>query len=185
MKRLRDSGSGCRMGSIVANAFSYADDIVMLSPSVTALQRLMKICEDFSIEFNMNFNPSKCNVMVFNRSDRLLNVSLKMNGLNIPVHTKSNHLGNEISSVNLINNIDKMKKDMNSRTNVIMTEFNMLNNSSRRFLFNSQCMSSYGSELLNPNERANINSLCVKWRKCCWKILNVSPRTHCNLIPSL
>ena len=49
--RLKKSKRGCHIGNICANAFAYADDLVLLSPSCTALNILITICEIFSNEF--------------------------------------------------------------------------------------------------------------------------------------
>ena len=46
--RLKKSKRGCHIGNICANAFAYADDLVLLSPSCTALKTLITICEIFS-----------------------------------------------------------------------------------------------------------------------------------------
>ena len=74
---------------------------------------------------------------------------------------------------------------MRVRSNVLCTEFAMLDSKSRRFLFNAQCMSLYGGEFIKLDDIASVNKLCVNWRKCCRRITNVPSRTHCNLVPEL
>ena len=153
---------------------------------VTGMSKLINICENYSRIYNINFNPSKCMLLHFNKSRLEMNIKLKMNGIDIPVGNEYKHLGNLISTrSNCEQNVNKINQDMNVRTNTILREFSMLNSSSRRFLFNTQCMSLYGCELLDLCDRVNIEKLCVNWRKCCRKIIKVSPRTHCNLIPQL
>ena len=41
---------------------SYADDIVLLAPTVDALRRMLKICDNYASKFNIVFNAkqSKC-----------------------------------------------------------------------------------------------------------------------------
>ena len=41
---------------------AYADDIVLLAPTVDALRRMLKICDNNASEFNIVFNAkiSKC-----------------------------------------------------------------------------------------------------------------------------
>ena len=49
---LTRSGIGCRMGNVMCNIFVYADDVVLLAPSVKALQNLTRICDLYSRDFN-------------------------------------------------------------------------------------------------------------------------------------
>ena len=73
---------------------------------------------------------------------------------------------------------------MKIRSNVIKTEFNNIGSFSRVNLFKSQCMSMYGIELYNLDSN-EINKFLTAWRVCARKIINVNPRTHCNLIAPL
>ena len=41
------------------NHLSYADDLVLLSPSIEALQQLLNICSKYAREFNIALNPVK------------------------------------------------------------------------------------------------------------------------------
>ena len=43
----------------------YADDICLMAPSPAALQKLINICYDFSLQNNLTFNSSKSFCMVF------------------------------------------------------------------------------------------------------------------------
>ena len=43
----------------------YTDDIWLMAPSLAALQKLINICYDFSIQNNLSFNATKSLCMVF------------------------------------------------------------------------------------------------------------------------
>ena len=45
---LRASNVGCRYGNHYMGAFCYADDISLLSPTVSSLQDMLKICERYN-----------------------------------------------------------------------------------------------------------------------------------------
>ena len=62
---LQLSKQGCYIGNICTNSFAYADDIVLLAPSCTALRSLIKICEEFAESYKLKFNPDKCTLMIF------------------------------------------------------------------------------------------------------------------------
>ena len=50
---VKQGGAGCHMGKVFAGAFAYADDIILLSPSVQALNTLLFICNDCSMHLGM------------------------------------------------------------------------------------------------------------------------------------
>ena len=46
VKKVTDSKIGCYIKMICMNILLYADDIILLAPSVTALQELLLLCEE-------------------------------------------------------------------------------------------------------------------------------------------
>ena len=59
IKRLRASGSGIYIGSLFYGCILYADDIILLSGSCDGLQKLLDICGNYGIEWDIEFNPGK------------------------------------------------------------------------------------------------------------------------------
>ena len=59
---------GCKMGGIQMNNFSYADDMVILAPSVKALRKLISTCEFYAIENDIIYNVKKTEYMIFKPS---------------------------------------------------------------------------------------------------------------------
>ena len=57
--RINDSGVGCHIGHMSFAGSGYADDVVIMAPSVRALQELLYISESFAIEYIVLFNASK------------------------------------------------------------------------------------------------------------------------------
>ena len=47
---------GWHSGSILVNHLFYADDFVLISPSISGLRKLMAICESFAAKNDMIFN---------------------------------------------------------------------------------------------------------------------------------
>jgi len=46
---LRNSTLGCQLQGVYLGIWVYADDVILLAPSRTALQEMVKICESFAI----------------------------------------------------------------------------------------------------------------------------------------
>ena len=44
------------MGGVWVGAAGYADDLILLAPSRTAMQRMLGICERYAAEFNLQFS---------------------------------------------------------------------------------------------------------------------------------
>ena len=56
---------GCQIDNVCVNHVMYAADICLMAPSPAALQKLINICYDFSLQNNLTFNSSKSFCMVF------------------------------------------------------------------------------------------------------------------------
>ena len=64
-KRLEESGVGCHIGGHFIGALAYADDITLLSPSMSGLRTLRKVCEEYATEFDVTFNGKKSQLLFF------------------------------------------------------------------------------------------------------------------------
>ena len=49
-------------------SFAYADDIVLLPPSVSSLRLQLEMCENFSQDYNIKFNAEKSMGIVYDDS---------------------------------------------------------------------------------------------------------------------
>jgi hypothetical protein len=95
------------------------------------------------------------------------------------------HLGHLItSSLSDDEDIVKRRGEFIGQDNNVICYFRKLSSSVRYKLFRSYCTSFYGCELWLLDNRS-IDYLCIAWRKGLPKIWNISPRTHCGLLPLL
>ncbi len=62
LKRLEAEGFGCWIGSV-----GYADDLKLLSPSAHGLWRMTKICEEFGIDYGVQYNTNKTVCILYAR----------------------------------------------------------------------------------------------------------------------
>lgn len=65
---LKTSGIGCHVYDQYIGCILYADDVILISPSVTGLQEMLDICLETASALNLNFNASKCHCIVFGKS---------------------------------------------------------------------------------------------------------------------
>jgi len=180
--KLAESGYGCYVGHRFAGALAYADDVVLLSPSIYGLKQLLKVCEEFSSDYDLEFNASKSKMIVFNGSDDF--VPLKMKDVVIPITLREKHLGNLIGNNSSAFRIAKAVNELHISFNKLFSEFSCLDVDTRYFLFKTYCHTFYGCQLLDFSSKS-INDIFVAWRKCIRKLLGLPFRTHCELIPEV
>ena len=64
-RMLNNVNAGCFVGASLVNHLMYADDLVLLAPSAAGLSFLLSACSYYGIEFDVKYNSTKSNVMVF------------------------------------------------------------------------------------------------------------------------
>ena len=100
---LSDSGYGCMIQGDYAGVFGLSDDDFLLSPSISGLDGMIKIAEDFSISHGLKFstdpNPtkSKTKYIAWLKKPRPL-PSLYLGGNPLPWVKKIHHLGVTITN---------------------------------------------------------------------------------------
>jgi len=63
--KLHKPGVGCHIAGCYVGALAYADDLVLLTPSGSAMRRMLLICDEFSAEYNVSFNVNKAKCLNF------------------------------------------------------------------------------------------------------------------------
>ena len=59
IKLLRKKGIGCHVLELFVACILFADDMALMAPSRSALQRMMDICTEYCDTFCHNFNAKK------------------------------------------------------------------------------------------------------------------------------
>ena len=63
---LKQSGYGCYIGNNFTCSFGYANDIILLSPTVTGMQHMLDICKSYANQHHIIlFNASKSCSVIF------------------------------------------------------------------------------------------------------------------------
>ena len=112
---LRKSRLGCWINGEFVGIVGYADDNMLLSPTLDGLQRMINICELYAAEHNLTFstneNANKCKTkcMAILKKGRTLK-PLTLGGHCLPMVNSVRHLGNKIE-----NKLDGMRQDMREK----------------------------------------------------------------------
>ena len=62
---LQSSNVGCYVLGLFAAILIYADDMAILAPSLRGLQKLLSLCEEYCIEWDIKLNASKTKNLSF------------------------------------------------------------------------------------------------------------------------
>ena len=156
-KQLRNQKIGCWIQGRFTGAAGYADDNLVMAPTLEGLQKMMKTCEEFAkdhnLQFSTNENPkkSKTKCLAFLNKNRRLK-SIKLNGNNLPwINTPDMvvHLGTKVNDFNDDLSADVMHKRAKyiQRNSEILQEFYFANLETKCKLNNIYNMSLYGCPL--------------------------------------
>ena len=151
LEKLKESGLGCHVGRTFAGAFAYADDIALVSPSLSGLRQMIHICEQYAVEYSIVFNPVKSKLMCFNSvsSDKPY---LTLCGMSVDDVDNDLHLGNRIYNNIYTQCSNSMISDFYRRSNQVKASFRMCASFTLGNLHSTFCNSFYGIELYNFNK---------------------------------
>ena len=179
LEKLKNKGIGCHIGHIFVGALGYADDLILLCPTVAGLSVMIKICEDYANEHDILFNGKKSKYLVF--GPYKYNHIVRVNNEIVERCEKAVHLGHVLHTGEKNDALigDAMAK-LNSSFHVFMSRFDSCNTTTKNKLFHQYCASMYGSQLWDLSKSDKIFS---KWRKYHRIVLGLVNTTHCDLIP--
>ena len=97
LNKLYNTGVGCYLGPYFCGALAYADDVILLTPTVCGAKSMLNVWSKFSSDYNVKFNASKSNVIIFGKS-HVHRKHFKLNSVELPQVNNAKHLGHMISN---------------------------------------------------------------------------------------
>ena len=186
---LSKSGVGCFVGNNFVGALAYADDIVLVAPTASALRKLLSICGDYASEYYISFNAVKSKCLIIlpkNRRgmrDYFKECNFSINNQQIDIVESFKHLGHVITSqTGDESDIISRKNDFVGQVNNMLCYFRKLTSCVKYKLFHSYCTSFYGCELWSLTTD-KLQDFCTAWRKAVRSVWNLPQSTHCYLLP--
>ena len=181
---------GCHIGDTFTGAVAYADDVVLMAPTLTAVNYLLDICNDFSEKYDVKFNPSKSKYVYFPpknciRDTHISHVNVSLGNVPIPSVPHEKHVGIWIGQDAFKLNVDKCICDLHACTNNLVNTFRNNDIDVMYKLFKSYGMSVYGSQIWDFSNIPVCNKFYTCWRKCIRNLLDLPYRTHNDLIPGI
>ena len=136
------------MGNYYAGGLGYADDLTLLAPTLSGLLVLIKICEQYAVDFNIIFNGSKRKFLVFRgRGCPFDDRTVYVNGTALYSVNSAVHLGHHISTEDrdslIIDAISKFWRSFD----MFMADFSQVQSPVKCKLFMLYCCTYYGAPL--------------------------------------
>ena len=175
---LENSGFGCYIENQFMGVHGYADDIVLLSPQRSGLQKMVDICnkyfENHGITISCDINPkkSKTKCMVFN-SNNIKPANIMLNNIPVPWTDKYVHLGHVITDdEDMCHDLNSKCGQFNQKVHSLRQEIGEQDPAVFIRLVNIYFTSFYGSNLWD-HESIKSNKL--------WSVWNILLRTTYKL----
>ena len=181
LEKLKRNGIGCYLGHKFVGALGYADDILLLCPSVGGLKKMIKICEDYANEHSIKFNGSKSKYLIF--GDYIYNPTVKVNNDIVSRCDSAEHLGHLLHTKHSANElIEHSIKEFKKYYFGFISRFDSCYSTAKNKLFHQYCSSMYGSQLWDMTNPI-IENIYTQWRKAHRQVLGLPNMTHCDLLP--
>ncbi|XP_050664361.1 uncharacterized protein LOC126965003 [Leptidea sinapis] len=149
IEELRGTKVGCHVGNVCVSNLSYADDMVLLSPSITGLRKLLSVCEHYANAHGLKYNVSKTKMMVFPAGggpDMVPEVYL--NGTVISVVKQFKYLGHVLTErLQDDEDIERERRALAVRGNMLARRFAKCSRDVKTTLFKAYCLGMYTCQL--------------------------------------
>ena len=164
--QLIKSGIGCTLNNKNYNHLQYADDSVILAPSPKALQKLLKICENFAKEYDMLYNGKKtfCMCIKHKSGVKVKVPEVFLNGNSLQWIGDHKYLGvyiNEYFKDDL--DIKRQMRYIYGKGNMLIRKFKNCSIDIKVKLFKCYCSNLYCSALWETHKAINFKQLMVAY----------------------
>ncbi|XP_061716644.1 uncharacterized protein LOC133524578 [Cydia pomonella] len=68
---LSGTGGGCSIGGVTINNISYAEHMVLLSPAISGLRKLVSMCEEYAVTHGLKYNTAKNELLVYKAGNKV------------------------------------------------------------------------------------------------------------------
>ena len=190
--KLCKCGKGCFIGNLCLAVTAYADDIVLLAPTASAMRHLLSLCDDFAAEYDILFNASKSKCIYFAPCNIIIRSVTKIprpvfyiGGKAIDYVKSWPHLGHVLNE----NNDDS--DDIINRRNILIGQINnvlcyfgKLDATVKCKLLYSYCSGFYGCELWRLKS-PQLQSVGATWRRALKRIWQLPYNTHGDILNAI
>ena len=174
--RLQATGVGCYVGGAWVNSLSYADDMVLLVPTVTALQTLLEVCRAYAGPHDIVYNTTKTVCMLVRRKQLQGRYStrVRLGNEELSCVEEFRYLGHVMTAdYRDDKDIKKQFRRQNAVGNMLVRTFSFAPIEAKIQLFKSYCYPIYGCALCHHSFQNSIRKLTVSYSDTFKRLINV------------
>lgn len=169
---------GCHVDGVSLNNLSYADDMVLLSPTIGGIRKLLTICERYAEQHGLKYNPTKSELLVFkgkNKSPSYI-PHVKLNGLPLNRVTQFKYLGHIVTE-DLKDDLDmeRERRALAVRGNMLARRFAGCSAPVKITLFKAFCQIFYTSSLWANHTQKADSALRIQYNNAFRALLRLPP----------
>jgi hypothetical protein len=174
---IQSMSCGMFFGIRYVGVFAYADDLVLLCPSLRGLQKMVDSAVCFATKRGLKFNPDKTQAICFG-NPLVKQYPLSISGTAIKWVGKIKHLGSILNNkVSDVEHVQMLINDLYARANALIDVVGSSNRGVLLYLFNHCCMSMYGIAACRYS-CSRVPALQVAWNKVVRRFSGLPYRTH-------
>ena len=184
IKVLMKSGLGCYIGHQFFGALGSADDLTLMAPTPYSLRKLLLICEQFGLEYDILYNGknTKCILFPCDGHARITPV-IMFCGSKLNWYNEIVHLGNTVlSNVSDQADMKSKRKDFIAASNSVISNFKTAQRHFCCQVFIAQCCHLYGCQMWDLTSDF-INTFEITWKRCIRKLWYLPNIARSNLLP--
>lgn len=172
---------GCYIDGTCVNNLSYADDMVLLAPSINALRKLVSTCERYAVEHGLKYNSKKSEVLIF-KAGKLKPTDVPpvvLDGSALKVVSFFKYLGHMLTEdLRDDMDIERERRALAVRSNMLARRFARSTKEVKLTLFRAYCQTFYSSSLWVQYTQRAYSALRVQYNNS-FRVLLGLPR-HCS-----
>ncbi|RVE41399.1 hypothetical protein evm_013952 [Chilo suppressalis] len=166
VRELSGMHAGCSIDGVNVNNISYANDMVLLSPSISALRSLLHVCETYAKVHGLKYNTTKSEIMVFTAGNNSpQNVPpVRLCGEELLRVQQYRYLGHILTEdLKDDQDIERERRALAVRSNMIARRFARSSEPVKLTLFKAFCQSFYTGSLWVSYKQKTYNALRVQY----------------------
>ena len=164
--QLKNASTGCYIGGACVNSLSYADDMVILAPTLSSMQKLLNICHEYAEPHDIIYNTLKtvCMLVRPRRSTCDYPTKVVLGGDELSYVDSFKYLGHIISSdcrddLDVSNQFQRQ----NAVGNMLVRKFSFAPLEAKIQLFKSYCYPIYCNSLWRNMYQYSIQKLTTSY----------------------
>lgn len=160
----------------MVNHLAYADDLVLLCPSIKGLQKLINVCEQYGNDHCITYNCLKTVCMsIMPKGSKLLNTpTLSLNGRHLSFVSSYKYLGVHITdTLKDDDDISRQLRSFYARSNFLLRNFNACSIQVKAKLFTAFCANMYCGHLWSSHKKASLTKIIVAYNNCFRRLMGL------------